>query len=205
MTTELGKRGAIGTRLARLLRKFRHDARGLAAVEFGMIAPVMMVLLIGTVEITRAVAIHQRFGQVTSMVADLVAREEKLTNDDVKAIYAIADLVMSPYDTQELQISVIPVMSSPTNASNTLVYPEITNRYNRKPGGERAKCQSYPLGAGVVGKNESVVVVETTYTFVPLFLNFIMGESPWKETAMAKPRKGLCVIFDTKCQTSCFS
>src|SRR5690606_25911079 len=76
-----GRAGAAW--LARALRRFARDVQGVGAVEFAMVAPVLLAMLLGAVEITRAVAIDKRFTVVTSMVADLVARETQLTGDDV--------------------------------------------------------------------------------------------------------------------------
>jgi Flp pilus assembly protein TadG len=191
--------------LARTVAQLRSDMRGVAAVEFGLIAPVMMVMLLGTVEITRAVSMDRRVSLVTSMIADLVAREEKLTANDVNAIYDIAAEVMNPYDAGPLKISIVPVMSSPTNASSTLVYPSTTNRPSYHGASQPAKCEAYPLTPGLLGKNESLIAVEASYTFKPLFGSYMMSSVVWHDTAIAKPRKALCVVFDgTTCTTTCF-
>ena len=41
----------IGSSLARLRRRLRHDTSGVTAVEFGMVAPVFLTLVIGTFDI----------------------------------------------------------------------------------------------------------------------------------------------------------
>lgn len=170
-----------------------------------MVAPVLLAMLLGAVEITRAVAIDKRFTVVTSMVADLVARETQLTGDDVKAIYDIAEQVMAPYDAGPLKLSIIPVMSSISDASTTLVYPATTNRPSFHGGAQPEKCQPYLLAEGFLKENESVIVVESSYTFTPLFAGAVIGSQTWTEKAFAKPRKSLCVAFDgASCTSSCF-
>lgn len=192
--------------LASVIRRVRRDERGVAAVEFGFIAPVLIFLLIGAVEVTRAVAIDRRLSVATNMVADLVAREDKaLTQNDINAIYSVVERVMAPYDTANLKMSLIPVKSSPTDASKTLVYPSTTNRPAYNGGAVPAKCQTYALPAGLLAKDDSVIVVESQYSFTPMLLGYVMGASTWKEKAYAKPRAS-CVIFDgTNCVTTCFA
>lgn len=188
------------------LRAFRHDVRGLAAVEFAFVVPIILFLLIGAVEITRAASIDRRFSVVTNMVADLVARETQLTADDVNAIYDIVEQVMAPYDAAPLKLSIIPVMSSTDDPNRALVYPSTVNRPSYHGGALPEKCQAYPLTQGLLQANESVIVVESSYQFTPLFLGYVLGKRSWTETAIAKPRKSLCVAFDgNTCQTSCFS
>lgn len=194
-------------RLNRGLKRFRDDVRGVAAVEFGFIAPVLLLMLVGAVEITRAVAIDRRFTVVTNMIADLVAREEKLTAVDVEAIYKIAANAMAPYEVTPLKLSIIPVASSPTNANNIAVYPATTNRPSYNGGPQPAKCQAYALRTGLLAVNESVIVVESSYAFRPMFLGYVMGDMNWTDKAIAKPRKAACVDFDANGKPcgSCFS
>jgi Flp pilus assembly protein TadG len=209
-------------RVARFVRSFRcfpRDDRGVAAVEFGLIAPMMIVLLFGMIDITRAVAIDRRFGEVTATIADLVAREPSLTKNDVEKMYEIANLIMAPYDASSLTISVIPVASNPTDANKTVVYPATTNRPTHPEGHELARCTAYTLPKDIILANESVIVVETTYTFSPLFFGLLDGLLPsgskvwpsglitWNDKAYAKPRKAACVDFDgnNKPCGSCFS
>jgi len=189
----------------RVAKSFARDTAGLAAVEFAMIAPVLVLMLVGAAEITRAVSIDRRVSVATNMIADLVARETKLTGDDVRAIYDVAEQVMSPFDAGPLRLSIIPVMSSANNASQTLVYPGTTNRPSYHGGVVPAKCQGYTLATGMLNVNESVIVVEGRYTFTPLFTGYVMGSQDWSKTAVTKPRKSMCVAFDGEtCTTTCF-
>lgn len=199
---------ALGMQLAKaaqVTRRFGSDVRGIAAVEFAFIAPILLVMLIGAVEITRAVSIDRRLSVITNMIADLVARETKLTGADVEAIYDIAEQVMAPFDASDLKLSIIPVMSAANDAGKTLVYPSAANRPSYNGGAVPPKCQVYALTAGILQKNESVIVVESSYAFKPLFLGYVMGAHEWTEKAIAKPRKALCVAFDgATCTSSCF-
>ncbi len=191
---------------ARAADRFLKDARGMAAVEFAFIAPVMLFMLVAVVDVTRAVAIDRRVSVVTNMIADLVARETQLTANDVNAIYEIASEVMAPYDTSKLDMSIIPVMSSPTNANSTLVYPSTTNRPSYHAGTTLAKCHAYPLTQGLLKANESVIVVESKYLYEPLWAGYVFGSMNWEKTAIAKPRKSLCIAFDgATCTTTCFA
>lgn len=198
------RRGCLAG-LARLAGRFTRDRRGVAAVEFGFIAPVLLFLLIGAVEITRAVAIDRRLSVATNMVADLVAREEKLTQNDVNAIYDVVERVMAPYDTAQLKMSLIPVKSSPTDANKVVVYPETTNRPSLHGAAQPAKCQKYTLPTGLLSTGDSLIVVEASYSFSPMLMGYVMGASEWKEKAYAKPRND-CVVFDANCvvASTCF-
>ena len=180
-------------RFLRTFRRFHRDARGVAAVEFGLIAPILVLMLLGAVEITRAVSIDRRLTAVTNMVADLVAREEELAADDVTAIYDIARLVMSPYEAEPLKIS-------PQTCSQSASTPVAQHRPSFNGGTQPARCQPYSLATGFLKEGTSLIVVEGSYEFTPLFGSSIIGPVEWTQTAYASPRKG-CVEFYDKGQS----
>lgn len=185
-------------------RRAVRDIGGVAAVEFGYLAPVMMLMLVGTVEVSRAVAMDRRFGLVTSMVADLVAREKSMTAADLNGIYNIVAHVMAPYDASTLKIKVIPVKANPNNATNTLVYAGTTNRPSYHGATLLAKCTTYTLTPGLVAAGASVIIVETSYNYTPLLTGNIIPASTWTDKAILSPRNS-CVDFDNdNCVSTCF-
>jgi Flp pilus assembly protein TadG len=190
--------------LRRLSRAFQRDQAGIAAVEFGYIVPVILLMFVGTVEISRAVSMNRRFDLVTSMVADLVAREKSMTAADLTAVYKIVSQVMNPFDASSLKVSVIPVKASPTDATNTLVYAATTNRPSYNGGSQPAKCAAYGLTQGLVPKGSSVIVVESSYTYTPIVANYVIGSAVWTSKAIVSPRNS-CVDFDgDNCVSTCF-
>lgn len=188
-----------------LLRRASRNAEGVAAVEFGFIAPIMLLMLIGTIEVSRAITIDRRFGLVTSMVGDLVTREKTMTSANLEKIYSIVAFVMGPYNNGSLKISVIPVKADPDNATNTLVYADTTNRPPLNSGvQDPAKCAAYGLTADLISAGSSVIVVKTSYDFSPILTGYIMGNSTWTDTATLSPRNS-CVDFDgDNCVSTCF-
>jgi Flp pilus assembly protein TadG len=185
-------------------KRFATDVRGVAAVEFACIAPIILLMLIGTLEASRALAVDRRYNLATSMVADLVGRETKLTANDVNAIYNIVAQVMSPFDASTLKISLIPVKASSTDASNTKVYAATGNRPSYHGGVQPSKCASFPLTTGLVAKGASVIVIKTSYDYTPALVGYLWGSSTWTEQAIVSPRNS-CVDFDTNnCVSTCF-
>lgn len=196
-------RSSFGLRT--LARRLRRNADGVAAVEFGFIAPVMLLMLIGTIEISRAVSMDRRLGMVTSMVADLVAREKTMTAANLDAIYDIVEHIMSPYDTSSLKLEVIPVKAASDDAANTKVYADTSNRPGHNGVSPRAKCEAYTLTTGLVDAGASVIIVESSYDYEPLFVNSITGAVTWTDKATLAPRNS-CVDFDgDNCISDCFN
>jgi Flp pilus assembly protein TadG len=105
---------------ARLLRRFRRDAKGLAALEFALILPVLITMLFGMGELSLAVVCRTTITQVASTVADLVAQESTPTSSDLSNVYYAANTILYPY---------YPNLSAskPTIRITSVIYDTTTN------------------------------------------------------------------------------
>ena len=59
--------------------RFRKDRRGVAAVEFALIAPAMVLLYCGLVELCQAVIAERKANHVASAIGDLVTQAETVS------------------------------------------------------------------------------------------------------------------------------
>ena len=81
-----------------LARRYRADKRGVAAIEFALILPIMFVMFVGAVELSQAITVDRRVTQAASSVADLVARKEKsISTTEISDIMKIGGYIMEPY------------------------------------------------------------------------------------------------------------
>lgn len=80
--------------------QIKNDNKGVAAVEFALIAPVMLLMLFGSVEVSQAVTIDRKVTQAASTVADLVAQYETLDCATLRSIMTISRSVFEPYPNQ---------------------------------------------------------------------------------------------------------
>ncbi len=202
MSSKFIRRKAVGIRY--FARDLKNNVAGLAAVEFGLIAPIMLIMLIGTIEVSRAISMDRRFGLATAMVGDLVAREEDMTADNLNAIYGIVEHVMEPYESSALKISVVPVKAASDDKTNTKVYAGTANRPSYNGMSAPGTCSGYGLTAGLVDQGESVIVVESSYDYTPLIVNDFIAAKTWTDKSVLSPRNS-CVDFDDdNCVSSCF-
>ena len=74
----------------------RHD-RGMAAVEFSLILPILVVLWLAGVEVTQGLSIDRRLNNLASSIGDLVARSKTVTYADVDTIFDVSPGAMYPY------------------------------------------------------------------------------------------------------------
>jgi len=187
------------TARARSLRRLTRDKRGSAAVEFAFLAPLLTLMLLGTIELGRAINMHRVFTMATDSTGDLVAREQYVGTSSTAAQTNLDSMMLSikqlmqPYDSTSLALGVISVQASPTNASDTRVVWSYSYNGYTVP----SKCATYALPAGFLATGGSVIVVVSSYIFKPLFTNVIPGMSgsmTWTDKSYHSPRNS-CVDY----------
>ena len=126
-----GRMSAFGVRFAR-----HRD--GAAAVEFGFLAPLLLLMLLATIEIGRAVNTDRHFTAAVGTAGDLVAREEYLGKSEAAAqsnlegMMESVEHLMRPYDATALKLAVVSVRASTTDATDTTrVLVVLSQRHGR--------------------------------------------------------------------------
>ena len=80
----------------RLFRRHARDERGIAAVEFSLILPMLILLWIGGVEVTEALSVDRRLNNLASSVGDLIARDKVVTYAEITSIFNLGPKAMYP-------------------------------------------------------------------------------------------------------------
>lgn len=184
-------------------RPFVSDKRGIAAVEFSLIVPVLIILLIGVVEVTRAVSIDRRFGKVTSMVADLLTRETDPVNAaTVEGIYGIVNHVMGVWGTETLKLHITPVRAAAADRNDVYVYASKANRpsFGSNTASPREVCDRFAgLTSNILDTGGTAIVVEGEYGFAPIIAEGFIPATIWEDRAVFAPRSGDgtgCISFE---------
>src|SRR5882757_10401303 len=94
------------TALHQRLLHFVQDRRGVSAVEFAMLLPLMVTLYLGAVEISQGVAIDRKVTLTTRTVADLASQVSSINNADMTNLLNATAAVVTPYDTSRLRVVV---------------------------------------------------------------------------------------------------
>jgi len=98
-------RGLLMTfaRLARRrARPFGAETRGVAAIEFAILLPLIITMYFGTVELSTVLAVDRKVSLATNALADLVAQDTAIDAGEMNDIFNAARAVMVPYDADRL-------------------------------------------------------------------------------------------------------
>lgn len=168
------------------LRRIVRDRRGLAALEFALMAPMMVLVLFGSVELTELLACNRRAENTSASVADVVSRDTVITNQEMNDLWSAATALMYPNSATPLKIRVSSVqVTNPTTA--TVLWSDGHNGYVPRGAGS-----SISLPAGMMIPGTSVVVAETSYRYTPpigVFLKLAvdLGHTEYRRPRVADP------------------
>ncbi|MCF6322129.1 MAG: pilus assembly protein [Rhizobiaceae bacterium] len=97
MSNQLNYRARIKFGLWDLTSRFRKNCEGVAALEFALIAPIMIMLFVGTLEVSAAVSVNRKVSRISSVVGDLVTQSSALNGTDIANIMDASSDIMQPY------------------------------------------------------------------------------------------------------------
>ena len=91
------------------VRRLLKDRSGLAAVEFAMIFPMMVVTFFGVLELSAAIAVDRKATLVARTLSDLTSQMVSVANADLISFGEAAKAIMTPYPGSPLVSSVTEV------------------------------------------------------------------------------------------------
>jgi Flp pilus assembly protein TadG len=116
MASKSVKRPASRSLLETFIR-FRRGERGVAAVEFAFIAPIMILLFVGTLELSSGISVNRKLSRLSSTLSDLVTQSQNLDAAAVQDIMKAAAKVIHPYDEAKVKIVLTGINIDAANAA----------------------------------------------------------------------------------------
>jgi len=87
----------------KVLRLFKTD-EAVAAVEFALIVPAMLVLYMGSIEVSQVISVDRKMSAATGALGDLVAQSEaQLSTSILDDYFTAVGLIMTPYSANNLK------------------------------------------------------------------------------------------------------
>jgi Flp pilus assembly protein TadG len=83
--------------LTRLIRSLAHDRSGSILVEFSLAMPLLAVIMLGGLEISRYVLLNQKLDRVAGSIGDLVSQAETISVTDLTSLFDATPFVVSPF------------------------------------------------------------------------------------------------------------
>jgi len=168
-------------RARRQIRRLLRDKRGISAVEFAMLLPLMVTLYLGGVEVSQAIAIDRKVTLLARSLADLVSQASSISNSDSSNILAATAAIVAPYSDSKLKITVSSVKID-NNGVAKVCWSDTKN------GTARAIGSTVTVPAALNTVNSSLIWAESEYAYTPAIGYVITGTMNLKDQIYMRPR-----------------
>lgn len=187
-------------RLRRSAAELSKDCRGVAATEFVMIVPLMLVMFFGVVELSSGVAVDRKVTLVARTLSDLTSQSISVTDTDLSNFFAASVGILTPYsatptkstitelyvDPTTLQAKVQWTRASTIDATGNVVFATSTH----KPKDIVTIPPALQVG------DTYLIWSEVSYNYVPT-VGYIMAKTGvnMSDLTYTRPRQSKCVNY----------
>jgi Flp pilus assembly pilin Flp len=176
----------MGPQLLRLWR----DARGVSALEFALILPILAALIAGTLEYGRMILLSQKLQNGTFILADLAARDKTLSEDQLDSMFLAINNIIQPFEFEDVGDAIVSGIEIDSGGDPVIQW----QRAGVGGLGETSRIGDVGDDAVLPGvltftPGETLIVSEVFYDFVPIF-GITAAQRILYKVAYVKPRLG---------------
>lgn len=178
--------------MIRILRSLAKDRRGVAAVEFAFIAPLMIMLYFGLAELTMGLMAERRASHLASTMADFIAQEATTTPAMLDDVLTAGQAIMEPFPSTDLDLKVrlTSVVADDKGVAKVVWSRAKGTGYSALTPGSTVS----DLPANLIAKNEGLILGEVEYNHKPI-VGYVVDETMvFKEKFYLRPRQGAQVV-----------
>jgi Flp pilus assembly protein TadG len=199
MILPIGSSGNIWRRAQRLAVRLLKDRRGVAAIEFAFVAPLLVVMFFGTVEFSAAIAIKRNVTNMARTVSDLTSQAAVVTDTDFANFFAASSGIMMPYDATPIAMTVSLLYVDPSSGQ---VRVEWSKGYNTAALPTRVP-PPVPVPSGLISRdsnnnvlaNQYLIYSHVTYAYANATLVVLKSSITLTDDAYTRPRQTTCVFY----------
>lgn len=180
-----------------IVRRFLVSTRAVAAVEFALLIPMMLLLLLASIDAGRATAIYVKVRSASYTIDAVTNQYTTIHDSDMQQILGAAAVMLSPYPTSPVSV-VISQVSMDDKGNGTVSWSDSLNGTARAVGSPvgipatlasskppNNACNNYPC---------FFVLGEVKYAYSPMFGYFVTGPITLSEGLFVTPRSAASII-----------
>lgn len=169
-----------------------HAERGVSALEFALMLPILVMFSAGTIEYSRLILLTQKLQNGAFILADLTARDRELKVDTFGHLFLAVGQVIQPFDFAHKGRAIVtsvgadlgdnPVVNWQCDGAGHFAVGSAVG------GGLAGDAAALPTGLEITTE-ETVIAAELFYDFEPLF-GIGLAPRVIRRAAYFKPRLG---------------
>lgn len=164
---------------------------GNVAVEFALVVPILLLLMLGSVEMARFVLLHQKLDRAATTISDLVARAETIDQSELDDIFTAAGEVAAPFDLAGRGVVIVSSITNPDGNGATIAWQRngggglSATSHTGTEGDDASLLEGFEVREG-----ETVIISEVFFDFEPFLSELIVAPQTLYARAHHRPRLG---------------
>ena len=180
----------MALRMPQALRRYTRDRRGVSAVEFALLAPLMIGLYLGCAEISDGVAADRKVSLIAATLANLTSQVSTISTSEMTNILDASSAIVAPYAASKLKMS-ISCLNIDSTGKATVKWSVTRN------GTAKSGVLSIPSALAV--PNSQLIFAETSYAYTPTVGYTITGTLTLSDQMYMAPRITAPTYGSTAC------
>jgi Flp pilus assembly protein TadG len=171
------------TSLLRRGLRIARDQRGVSAVEFALIAPMMIGLYLGCAEVSDGVGADRKVSLISATLANLSAQVTTISASDMTNIFDASTAIISPYNASKLKMTVSCIVIDASKVAK--VKWSATRNGTTQPIGVYAFTST---NSALAVANSTLILSEASYDYKPTVGYTITGTLTLSDKMFMSPR-----------------
>ncbi|WP_267878712.1 MULTISPECIES: TadE/TadG family type IV pilus assembly protein [Hyphomonas] len=155
---------------------------GVSAVEFAVIAPLMVLIFFGCIELSFLMRADRRVTATASSLGDLTSRLATVTDADMRELYNAATVMMQPYPASETRMRITSIEDNGNGQKRV----KWSDGHEMTP---RAVNSLVNIPDGIVPSPGSVILTEVEYDYSSGFGFVIDTSTTIADSFYLRPRR----------------
>jgi Flp pilus assembly protein TadG len=189
----------IARRLVSVLRqrccRLASDQRGVSAIEFALLMPLMLTMYFGSLEVTDAISADRQVTLVSSTVADITSEYTSVASTDISNIMAASCAVMSPFPMTNATVTLTSVKFLNGVATVDWSFKVSANCTSVATGRASGSTVTGLIPAALNVTATSVIWGECTYSYKPVIGYVVTGTLNMYNQIFMRPRLSTSVTY----------
>ena len=172
---------ATTLRMQKFFKRLTRDDRGVSAVEFALLAPLMVALYLGCAEISDGIGADRKVSLAASTLANLASQVTTMSSSDMTNILNASAAIISPYNASRLQAT-LSCIKIDSQGRATVAWSATLN------GTARTAGTSITIPSALAVPSSQLLFGETSYAYTPTVGYTITGTLTLSDHMYMAPR-----------------
>jgi len=186
-----------------------RDRSGIAATEFAVIVPIMLVMFFGTVEFSSGVAVDRKVTLVARTLSDLTSQSISVGDSDMTNFFTASYAILTPYSSAPsfapTRVTISELYVDPKtlaarvqwSKSGTITPPSTPgNPPTVVLAAGRTVSSPVPIPSQLAAAGTYLIFSEVSQLYTPS-VGYVMGKAgvTLSDTTYTRPRQSTCVFY----------